>query len=76
MDSATEYSGIPCKALLNHGSHAVFISEAFAAKLKTHHWKLPHPKTIHMAMDKESAEKKEYVLHEWVKLHLFDPNLL
>jgi len=61
-----------CKALFNHGSHAVLISEEFTDCLGIRQCKLPQPECINMAMGNKTKEQ-EYMLHDWIKLRLHDP---
>ena len=58
-------------ALIDHGSHTVLISEAFAISLGLKRRILPEPMDVEMAMPEEG--KKHVVrLNEWVKLSLYD----
>jgi Aspartyl protease len=61
----------PCHALLDHGSHCVLISESWVNTLGLRRRKLPKPEVVELAMQ---DDKKEFVLHEWVKLQLHDPS--
>jgi hypothetical protein len=63
---------IHIKALFDHGSHAVPISEAFATHLGLRHHSLPRPETVELAM-KMDKKKVQIQLHEWVKICLSDP---
>ena len=70
-DSPNQSVAWPCKALINHGSHAVLVSEEFTASLGIQRQKLPCPEKVSMALN--NSEKQEWILHDWIKLHLHDP---
>jgi hypothetical protein len=71
---ATEFP-VTIKALFDHGSHAVLISETFASQLGLRRHSLPKPETVELAM--QSGKKKvEIELHDWVKIRLSDPSAL
>jgi hypothetical protein len=71
---STEFP-VVLKALFDHGSHAVLISETFAMQLGLHHRRLPTPATIELAMQSDN-KKVEVQLNEWVKIHFSDPSSL
>ena len=60
-------------ALLDHGSHTVLISDAFAMSLSLKRRKLHEPMLVEMAMPGE-GRKVVVKLFEWVKLKLYDPS--
>jgi hypothetical protein len=71
MDGPVHSFPVNIKALFDHGSHAVLISERCAESLGLRRRKLPVPKTVQLAMG-AGGKKTEYVLHDWVKLKLRD----
>ena len=64
---------IHINALLDHGSHGVFISEQLADSLGLRCRQLPKPETVEMAMNTGTG-KSELVLRDWVKLKFRDPS--
>ncbi|KIM88503.1 hypothetical protein PILCRDRAFT_2731 [Piloderma croceum F 1598] len=61
------------KALIDHGSHTVLISDKFAASLSLKHRKLLELMPMELAMPKEGT-KQIVFLSEWVKLKLYNPS--
>src|SRR5882762_3035140 len=49
-NSPMHLMGLPCKALFDHGSHTVLVSEEFTNHLAMHQRKLPCPERVTMAM--------------------------
>jgi hypothetical protein len=60
-------------ALIDHGSHTVLISDAFAAELGLKRRKLHAPMAVELAIP-EGGVKRIVKLTEWVKLSMYDPS--
>jgi hypothetical protein len=74
-DGAAHCFPVSINALLDHGSHAVLISEELADTLALRRRKLPTPETVEMAMQ-GGQNRVEFILTDWVKLKLRDPSSL
>jgi hypothetical protein len=72
VSASTGNLPITFDALLDHGSHAVLISEQFAQTLELKRRNLHNPLTVQMAFPEETT-KRIVTLSEYVKLKLYDP---
>ena len=70
---ASNLMPLTINALIDPGAHAVLIHTSLVDTLQLHHHTLHKPKIIELVMDSD-GKKCEVVLHEYIKLKLYDPS--